>query len=152
MPWVAVAAGDDAPTALPMVMPTPIIADTPPRLGRGVAVGDEGGRGRLQGVDAELDDQPDQRRWRARSCASGSPRRKPAASRAPPTIQGVRRPKRERVASERAPASGWAKTLATKATVVTKARLPTLPASSMPATMLGSRMPRPPELIARMAT
>ena len=71
---------------------------------------------------------------------------------APPTIHGVRRPKRERVASEKAPTRGWAKMLAMKATVVTKARLPTFPASSSPATMLGSRMPLPPEFTARMAT
>ena len=71
---------------------------------------------------------------------------------APPTIHGVRRPKRERVASDRAPARGWAKMLAMKAIVVTKARLPIFPASSSPATMFGRRMPLPPEFTARIAT
>ena len=73
-------------------------------------------------------------------------------SRAPPTIHGVRRPNRDRVASDSAPATGWAKMFAMKATVVTIARLPILPASSSPATMFGSRMPLPPEFTARIAT
>ena len=73
-------------------------------------------------------------------------------SRAPPTIHGVRRPKRDRVVSDSAPAMGCAKMLAMKATVVTIARLPILPASSSPCTMLGRRMPLPPEFTARMAT
>src|SRR3954447_4400479 len=57
-------------------------------------------------------------------CARGRPMRKPLVSSAPPTIHGVRRPKRDRVASDRAPATGWAKMLAMKATVVTMARFP----------------------------
>ena len=69
--------------------------------------------------------------------ASGSPTTKPAASSAPATIQGDRRPKRERVASDSAPAIGCAKTLATNARVVTMARLATLRDSSMSATRLG---------------
>jgi hypothetical protein len=56
------------------------------------------------------------------------------------------------VASDSAPAIGCAKTLATKATVVTMARFATLREASISATRLGIRMPRPPELMARMDT
>ena len=79
--------------------------------------------------------------------------RNPLVSSAPPTIHGVRRPNRDRVASDSAPARGWAKTFAMKATVVTIARLPILLGlveAGHDVRAGGCRCP--PEFTARMAT
>ena len=140
-----------APTALPIVMPMPTMPETPPRR----VGGNRSGTSAVAAAWSALTPSCTANQSRAMVTtepAIGSPSRKPAATSAPPTIHGVRRPKRDRVASDSAPAIGWAKTLARNATVVTIARFPTLLASSRFATRLGIRMPRPPELMARMAT
>ena len=80
--------------------------------------------------------------------ASGRPMVNPPASRAPKTIHGERRPNRLRVASDRAPASGWAMIVTTKATVATMARLVTLLRGVSLDTRSGMSTPMPPELMA----
>ena len=69
-----------------------------------------------------------------------SPSRKMPPTSAPPTIHGVRRPKRERVRSLNAPTIGWANRVKTNETVVTIARFATLFSSSSVAIWTGSRI------------